>query len=102
MDEEAVRSHAEAHTRAVIAGDMDRGSLDLLDECLPQAIEVMKRMPQKVVRAEVEFVEPQGDEWRVCILYCGDDDARIRVESLWVEQAGRPMIRAARVIDEDR
>lgn len=102
MDEEAVRSQAEAHTQAVIAGDMKRGALDLLDECMPQAVAVMKRMPPEVVRAEIEVVEPQRDEWRVRIVYYGEGDAQTRVESFWVNEGGRPMVRAARVVEDDR
>lgn len=81
MDEEAVRFYAEAHKQAVIAGDIDSGAQDLLDECMLQAVEVMKRMPPRVVRAEVELIEPQHDEWRVRILYFGEYDARTLVES---------------------
>lgn len=97
MDEQVVRSYAEAHTRAVIAGDMKRGALDLLEECIPQAVEVMKRMPDNVVRADVELVGREGEEWRVRILYTGEGGACTRFESCWVERDGRPMVRDAKV-----
>lgn len=97
MDKEVVRSYAEAHARAVIAGDMKRSALDLLEECIPQAVEVMKQMPDNVVRANVEVVGREGEEWRVRIVYTGEGGACTRVESCWVERNGRPMVRDARV-----
>lgn len=98
MDQQLVHSFAEAHTRAVIDGDIERGARDLLKECIPQALEVMRSMPPNVVRADIEEVVQEGQGWRVQILYHGDGGATARVESLWVNHKDRPMVRAARII----
>ena len=91
MDENKVRDHAEAHGKAVVAGDMRTAGSDLNEQGKADAAAVMSRMPNPLTSATVVAVTQSGDTMVATIRYEGGGDA-IDVKSTWVEAEGRPMI----------
>jgi hypothetical protein len=91
MNDKRVREHAEAHGRAIAAGDLAGAASDLTEDARAKAPGVMKLLPRPVTAAEVTFVEPAADAFVVRTRYTGDDGAAT-VEARWAEIDGRPRI----------
>jgi hypothetical protein len=98
MDEATVRERAEAHAAANVAGDMTRAAGDLTEEARANIGPVARRLPRPITAGEVIKVE-QGttDSFVAAIRYSGDDGS-VLVESVWIEQDGRPMISETRIV----
>lgn len=97
MDEESVRTHAEQHGDALVAGDLRRAGSDLTAEAQAQAPSVMSNFPKKVETAEVVSLDVSDDEATVRALYKGEGK-EITVESRWGERDGRPKILDMKVV----
>lgn len=97
MDEQAVRTHAEAHGNALIEGDLKRAGSDLTPEAQAQAPEVMSNFPKRVESAEVVSLDVQGEEAVVHARYSGEGKEVI-VESRWGDRDGRPKILDMKVV----
>jgi hypothetical protein len=91
VDESTVREHAEAHGKAVAAGDLRTAGSDLTEEGRADAGAVMSKMPTPVTSATITSVTQSGDTFVATIRYEGTDGG-IDVNSTWVEKDGRPMI----------
>ena len=92
MDEPTVRSEAQAHGDAIVAGDLKRAMEYLTPEA--QAIagrDIGPRLPRPVKGADITSVEPAGESFQVTIRYLGDGTELV-VSSRWDETEGRPMI----------
>jgi hypothetical protein len=98
MEAETVREHAEAHAAANVSGDMARAAADLTDEARANIGPVARQLPRPITAGEITKVQ-QADAGRfiVEILYSGEDKT-VTVESIWVDQAGRPMIAETSII----
>lgn len=92
MDEQSVREHAEAHAKAVVAGDNNRAGSDLNKQGMGEVGPVMKALPREMTSGEIDAVEADGDAYLVKIRYRGTDDQEVVVQSRWVEEEGRPKI----------
>lgn len=97
MDEAVVRSRAEAHGEAVVAGDMKRAGGDLLPAAVAQAPTVMSGMPKPLEEAEVVEARTEGKEILTICSYRGGG-SELRVQSRWVEENGEPMIAELQVV----
>ena len=97
MDEQAVRTHAEAHGNALIEGDLRKAGGDLTPEAQAQAPDVMSNFPRKVETAEVLSLDVQGEEAVVQARYSGEGK-EVTVESRWGERDGRPKILDMKVV----
>ena len=98
MDEAAVRQHAEAHASANASGDLKRAATDLSEEALANIGPVARQLPRPITEGTVTRVETAGEgRYVATILYSGPD-ASVTVESVWVEQGGRPMIAETRIV----
>ncbi len=97
MDEQAVRTHAEEHGRAIVEGDLRRAASDLTPEAQAQAPDVMSNFPKRVENAEVISLDVQGEEAVVRARYSGDGKDVV-VESRWGERDGRPKILTMKVV----
>jgi len=97
MDEAAVRTHAEQHGAALVAGDLRRAGGDLSPEAQAQASDVMSNFPKRVETAEVVSLDVQGEEAVVRALYKGEG-REVAVESRWGERDGRPKIVDMKVV----
>ena len=97
MDEQAVRTHAEAHGNAIIEGDLRRAGGDLTPEAQAQAPDVMSNFPKKVESAEVVSLNVDGEEAVVQARYAGEGK-EVTVESRWGDRDGRPKILDMKVV----
>src|SRR3712207_2355741 len=97
MDEQAVRTHAEAHGNALVEGDLRKAGSDLTPEAQAQAPDVMSNFPKRVESAEVVSLDVQGEEAVVQARYSGEGK-EITVESRWGERDGRPKILDMKVV----
>jgi hypothetical protein len=97
MEEETVREHAEAHAAANVAGDMARAASDLTADARANIGPVARRLPRPITSGDITKVEQAGDKFIVEIVYGGTDSKAV-VESVWVEQEGRPMIAETRIV----
>ncbi len=97
MDEQAVRTHAEQHGRAIVEGDLRRAAGDLTPEAQAQAPDVMANFPKRVESAEVISLDVQGEEAVVQARYSGEG-TDVTVESRWGERDGRPRILDMKVV----
>jgi hypothetical protein len=98
MDEATVREHAEAHAAANVAGDMARAATDLTPEARANVGAVARRLPRPITSGKVTTVEQAAPgRYVVKIDYEGSDSSAV-VESVWVEEGGRPMIAETRIV----
>lgn len=97
MDEQTVRTHAEAHGQAMVDGDIKRAGSDLTPEAQAQAPDVMSNFPRKVEAAEVLSLDVQGEEAVVQARYRGEGK-EVTVESRWGDRDGRPKILDMKVV----
>jgi hypothetical protein len=98
MEGEKVREHAEAHAAANVAGDMARAAQDLTAEARANIGPVARRLPRPITSGKVTRVEEDApDRFIVEIDYEGPDTSAV-VESVWIEQGGRPMIAETRIV----
>jgi hypothetical protein len=91
LDEDKVREHAEAHGRAIVAGDLARAAGDLDEGVKAKAPSIMKRLPRPVTASEITSIVAGADAFVVHTRYEGDEGATT-VESRWAEVGGRPLI----------
>ncbi len=91
MDQDSVRTHAQGHADAMLAGDLKRAGSWLTPEAMGNVGVVMQVMPKTIDHAEVVGVTSEQDEAVVHIRYTGDNK-EVTVESRWGERDGRPMI----------
>ena len=97
MEEQSVRTHAEQHGDALIAGDLRRAGGDLSPEAQAQAPDVMSKFPKKVESAEVVSLDLSGEEAIVQARYRGEGK-EVTVEARWGERDGRPKILDMKVV----
>ena len=98
MDEGAVRQHAEAHAAANVSGDMSRAATDLTDEARNNIGPVARGLPRPITAGKVTRVEEADDGRYVVIIEYSGTDSAATVESIWVEEGGRPMIAETRLV----
>jgi hypothetical protein len=87
MEESTVRARAEAHSHAIVAGDLNRAASDLSAEAMETAGAVMKAMPRPVTDAEVLTADTDGDAIVCKIRYSGEA-SETTVASRWEDVAG--------------
>ena len=96
MDENAVRTEAQAHADATVAGDFKTAGSSLTPEAMAQAGDVMKKLPRTLSSGQVTSVEADGDAFTVSIDYAGTDKegspASATVESRWEDRDGSPKL----------
>lgn len=91
MDEAAVRSSAQQHADATVAGDLKVAGSTLDKSAYGAAGEVMKKMPQSLTGCEIVSTVADGDDYVVTIRY-ESDGSSATVESRWAEREGQPKI----------
>lgn len=97
MDEQAVREHAEAHAAANVSGDLARAAADLTDEARANVGPVVRQLPRPITGGAVTRVERKTDDrFLVEVRYSGPEGS-VLVESVWIEQDGKPMIAETRI-----
>ncbi|MDQ3964222.1 MAG: hypothetical protein M3277_09985 [Actinomycetota bacterium] len=92
MDTTEVRTEAERHANATVAGDLKTAGASLTETARGQAGGVMKAMPGKLTACEIPAVQEEGDgTFLVDIRYTGEN-GDVTVRSTWGEIDGRPKI----------
>jgi hypothetical protein len=98
MEEAKVREHAEAHAAANVAGDMARAASDLTAEARANIGPVARRLPRPITSGNVTKVEQTSPDRFVAEIHYEGPDSSAVVESVWVEQDGRPKIAETRIV----
>jgi hypothetical protein len=98
MEEAKVRERAEAHAAANVAGDLGRAAQDLTTEARANIGPVARRLPRPITDGEVTRVQAIGDGRFVVHIEFSGPDVTVTVESIWIEQDGRPMISETRIV----
>ena len=102
MDEQAVRSEAQKHADATVAGDFKTAGSSLTEEAMAQAGGVMKQMPRNLTSGQVGEVTSDGEAFTVLINYSGTtkegEEASATVESKWEDRGGAPKLSSMRVV----
>jgi hypothetical protein len=91
MDERDIRTFAEKHAEAVVAGDMRTAGADLTKEGAEKAGPVMSQLPRSLEGAEILAVTSEDDRWIAQIAYRGEG-REVKVASTWAERGDRPKI----------
>ena len=100
MDEQAVRLAADSHIQAVAEGDLDHAVEYILGEDEGEARTNLARVAEVVTSAEIEAISIEGDEAivRFRVETCEPGRPVVRLETIWEEHAGRPMLYAGYAI----
>lgn len=102
MDEQAVRTEAQTHADATVAGDFKTAGSSLTPEAMAQAGDVMKAMPRNLASGEVGRIASDGEAFTVLINYSGTTKegapASATVESRWEERDGAPKLTDMKVV----
>ena len=91
MDENLIRTRAEAHGKATVAGDLKAAGSDQDRGAYGAAGEDMKKMPEGLSASEVTEVRSEGEGAIVTIRYTGTSGS-VDVDSVWAEREGEPKI----------
>lgn len=100
MDERAVRRAADAHIQAVAAGHVDEAVKYIFGEDVGQARANLARVAEVVTSAAVEDVSIKGAEAIVQfrVETCDPGHPLVRLETVWADHAGRPLLHAGHAI----
>jgi len=91
MDEQTVRTQAEAFGRALVDGDIDRAIGDLSPELRRNPGEVVALLPLPVSDVAVESIEHAGKAENVVLRLVGES-AESSILTRWKERDGRAVI----------
>jgi hypothetical protein len=91
MDEQAVREHAQAYCDALVAGDIDRATVQLSKELRSNLGHVLALLPLPLTEATVETVNRTGSGYIAVLRLVGETDA-VQLQTRWKERDGEPTI----------
>jgi hypothetical protein len=102
MEEAEVRQHAEAMCEALVAGDIDRATVDASDELRRHMGELVALLPLPVSEAAVESIERGGASFAAVLRLVGQNDT-VRVQTRWKDRNGEArMVEASHLSREAR
>lgn len=88
MDEQAVRSRAQALCDALVAGDVELATADFSDELRRHLGEVLALLPLPSSEASVDSVEHGGSGYNVILRFVGETE-EVRIQTRWKDRDGR-------------
>jgi hypothetical protein len=91
MDVDEVREHAQAMADAIVAGDIERATVDFSDELRRNLGEVLALLPLPATEATVESVERGGAGFNVVLGLVGETD-EVQVQTRWKDRDGTPTV----------
>ena len=91
MDVDEVREHAQAMADAIVAGDIERATVDFSDELRRNLGEVLALLPLPATEATVESVERGGTGFNVVLGLVGETD-EVQVQTRWKDRDGTPTV----------
>lgn len=92
MEEQDVRTHAEAVCAALVAGDVERVIEELSQELRHNLGEVIALLPLPASEATVETIERGGGAGYTVVLRLVGETETIQLQTRWKDRAGRPTI----------
>jgi hypothetical protein len=91
MDEQAVRTRAEAFCEAVVAGDVDRAIADFSPALRQNLGEVISLLPLPSTAAVIDSVERSPTGFVVVLRLTGASE-EVMVQTRWKDREGQPTI----------
>jgi hypothetical protein len=91
MDEEQVRSSADAFGDALVAGDVDRAVEPFSDELRRNLGEVIALLPLPVTEATIETIERGSSAYVVTSRLVGESD-EVELQTRWKDRDGTPTV----------
>ncbi len=92
MDTTEVRSEAERHANATVAGDFKTAGASLTETARGQAGGVMKAMPGPLTACEIASLSSEDDGTCVVDIRYTGENGDVTVRSTWGEIDGTPKI----------
>ena len=101
MDEQDVRSRAQAVADALAAGDIDRATQEFSPELQRNLGEVLALMPLPANEVEIDSIERGGSGFNVVIRIAGEVD-EVMVQTRWKDRDGEPrMVEASHLSSKE-
>jgi hypothetical protein len=91
MDEELIRAHAQALCTALVAGDIDKATVDFSKELKQHLGEVLSLLPLPATEGTVQSVAHAGSGFDVVLRLVGESE-EVLIESRWKDRQGRPTV----------
>jgi len=92
MEEQDIRTHAEAVCAALVAGDVERVIEELSQELRQHLGEVIALLPLPASEATVETIERGGGSGYTVVLRVVGETETIQLQTRWKDRAGSPTI----------
>ena len=91
MDEEIIRQHATAMCEALVAGDIDRATMDFSKELKQHLGEVLSLLPLPSTEGAVQSVNHAGSGFDVVLRLVGESE-EVLVQTRWKDRDGKPTV----------
>lgn len=91
MDEQAVRSSAEAFGAALVDGDVDRAIGHFSEQLRRNLGEVLALFPLPATEATIESIDRSGPGFNVVVRLVGETD-EVEVQTRWKDRDGEPTV----------
>ena len=91
MDEQAVRTRAEAFCAALVAGDIDLAAQELSNELRSNLGNLVSMLPLPIATATIEAVDRTASGFRLELQLTGES-SETQIETRWKERDDRPVI----------
>ena len=91
MDEQAVRTRAEAFCEAIVAGDVERAIVDFSPALRQNLGEVLSLLPLPSTAAAIDSIERGGSGYNVILRLTGATE-EVLVQTRWKDRDGEPTI----------
>ncbi len=91
MEEQDVRTHAEALCAGLVAGDIERATTDFSKELRQNLGEVLALLPLPATEATIESVERGGSGF-VAVLRLVGENEEVQIQTRWKDRDGAPTV----------
>lgn len=92
MDEQDVRTRAEALCEAIVAGDMERATADFSEELRRNLGEVISLLPLPASEATIESIERGGTSGFTATLRLVGETEEAQMVTRWKDRDGTPTV----------
>lgn len=92
MEEQDVRSRAEALCAALVSGDIETATADFSSELRQNLGEVIALLPLPVTEATVDSIERGGSSAFVAILQLVGEAETVELQTRWKDRDGAPTV----------
>ena len=100
MDEQAVREHAQATCKALLAGDIGKAAEEMSKELRSSLGPIVAMLPMPMTEASIESIESTPSGYKAVLHLVGEGDT-LMLETRWKDRDGQPtIVEASRVHEE--